>query len=63
MWNGGLQVWGIDAKRALRKPEVVVRSLKKTEYLTRSRNSKQKETFEHKYSSPGVLRNPGEGHR
>lgn len=51
MWR---QIWDIDAKRSLRQPEeVVVRILEETEYLTRSRNSKQKEAVVCKHSSLG----------
>ena len=55
-----LQIWGTDAKRALRQPgEVVVRILEGTEYLTRNRNSKQKEAVECKHSSLGTLKTLG----
>ena len=50
----------IDAKRELRLPEVV-RSLKETDHLSRSRNSKQKETFVQTVGL-GILRNTSRGH-
>ena len=56
-----LQIWGTDAKRALRQPGevVVVGILEGTEYLSRNRNSKQKEAVECKHSSLGTLKTLG----
>lgn len=54
-------MWSIDAKRA--KEARRGGRISGAECLTRSRNSKQKETFECKHSGPGILRNPRKGYR